>query len=119
MAREELGRGEKTMTLFQIYTPNSSFSGERAGVVFRAGEGMTHDPLQAEELRRLGYHVLALPDSSDLPAADPPAMNAIVTTLAGEPAEQRLELPATVKGRKARRGEGRHGKASGTTGDSQ
>lgn len=55
--------------IYHIHTPNPLFSGERAGVTFAAGFGVTSDDLVAAELARLGYTVISQPDPFD----DPPA----------------------------------------------
>lgn len=42
---------------FEIRTPNARFDGERRGVVFRAGVGVTSDAAAAAECGVLGYAV--------------------------------------------------------------
>jgi hypothetical protein len=60
------------MKLFRIITPESNFTGERAGVQIIAGRGVTADPVAADECKRMGYLVTEILD--ELPApVDPPA----------------------------------------------
>ena len=50
--------------LYKIITPNSIFTGERAGGTLIAGVAYTADALAVDELRRMGYVVTMV--TSDL-----------------------------------------------------
>jgi hypothetical protein len=60
------------MTIFKIFTPNKDFTGERAGVIFTVGFGVTSDQAKAGELQRMGYHVTEVIDL--LPEIDDPPL---------------------------------------------